>query len=103
MDHAAVIYNAYNNRKVFEFADKLRNKESAQKYYGEKFRQERSKKNTERKPSEDIRHEKVKRQTASAEKIRKQKDSAKKAEQKTIEMKRAIDQMEGIIIYDNHK
>jgi hypothetical protein len=63
-------------------ADKLRNKESAQKYYGEKFRQERSKKNTERKTSEDIRHEKVKKQTANAEKVRKQKDSAKKAEQK---------------------
>jgi len=26
MDHAATIYNAFNSRKVFEFADKLRNK-----------------------------------------------------------------------------
>lgn len=68
-------------------ADKLRNKESAQKYYGEKFRQERSKKNTERRASEDIRHEKVKRQTANAEKVRKQKDSAKKAEQKAAREK----------------
>ncbi len=68
-------------------ADKLRNKESAQKYYGEKFRQERSKKNTERKTSEDIRHEKVKKQTANAEKVRKQRDSAKKAQQKAAREK----------------
>ena len=63
-------------------ADKLMNKESAKKYYGEKFRQGSSKKDNSEKTPEDIRHEKVKKQTVNAEKTRRQKDSAKKAEQK---------------------
>ncbi|MBO6241983.1 MAG: C40 family peptidase [Butyrivibrio sp.] len=69
-------------QKDMTHADKLRDKESAQKYYGEKFRAERSRKIDSGKSDEDIRHEKVKRQTVNAEKVRKQKDSAKKAEQK---------------------
>ena len=71
-----------STQKEMTHADKLRNKESAQKYYGEKFRAERSRKTASGKSAEDIHHDKVKRQTVNAEKARKQKDSAKKAEQK---------------------
>lgn len=67
-------------------ANKLKNKEAAQKYYGEKFREERSKKRNvpDHECHEKARHEKVKKQTVNAEKTRKKQDALRKAEQKAI-------------------
>lgn len=66
-------------------ADKLMNKESAQRYYGEKFRKERSKRavDPDELRREAAHHEKVKRQVAGAEKVRKQSDAVKKAQEKS--------------------